>query len=1506
MTGRPLLGQRPTRPPSTTTIPQRPPSHRTLSQQFPSGSPARRGGGGNEGFVDLTLESDVAGRYGTVPRMGSSRLRLEISDSSNDSDASPKQHSDATTPWRTSVLPRGRPQLHFDVPNSSNPGFSASQQEAAHNEVNNKAMPLPVRPGQHAPPTAEKARSALGNSAKKEGRPKPYVLEVPTLAPRYPPNGHADFYPWTGNHPEDQFSEPVIRQGYFDKAQMTQNETGTARAAISPALKHKTGLQTLSSLFTDVLAQRRSHGQVTASWAFKPPPRVTVTDTKREIWLKDLANPTISLKRLSRSIPHGIRGKVLLDQSLSKNIPIERAVWLAKCVGANELRSFRRKGVSGTFQMGGEAKWIRDFTVCVEQFVENVVGSCGEGDFKGRINYVIRLAAHFHAEYLLDREHYMDWLVSSLENSPQAKLPLWILITQVYWKDLVKYRKYGRRLAGALLGHVSELADHPDHDILEPLLDRLQQLLKGLMISNPDSFVSPRLWAKHEHAIRSSLLSDDSQFLAVFEKISLRNKRLTIPGIEKKSTARQRLIRLLDMNLTDSSMHDVPKRCWQVDEDKTMLLQAVLEWSTSSYRPGSSKIFVAARILRFWSKSGVDVTESILDFLDSDVVRFGRNKTSFYHLVSELARSEHFSTPRYLQWLISRGGLYGATDAASDGPCATRLLAELPLHNLSDGMISLHRTLLDRAGFSVDEEEQRMRICMASMNRTLPSIQANADLELELDNLPTSDDLSVLVAQLSRSSKSEIGLWLRYKVRVQMQQPTIPLLEDWDTSPMKGGTSAITVSDFYTFRNYLELIDDYSMLADVLKIVASSNDAEVLASCADTINLHTDTFAAIGALHGLFDILTARLPVLVEDQDFIPRIVLVSLSDLAARIPERKSIADQLSQELAMSDRKNAADACSPVSDHMAMMQITETDFTDEIEKVLASGNSMDQATLDRLFQRVVLQLEMVWEKSPEQQRSCGLLLTRLRTFDAQHFDSIMHNWTVRFLNMTDRPNMIRILGPLISFGCLSFQSVLASCEALNEKDALSTQRSTSGASKELLVLLLGPSNLLGSMGVEELYRFRIKQAHVQMDFAVEVLATIRQALEIHHTSEGGDTYDANARMLLESRSSWELFQKYALLHTDSMIQALVIPMLPESGSPNAVSVSSIVDKLLLGDSQREDITTEAILDIANDLTLPFCQIKLESMFTSEDSLMSGTEEGRSERLEAFDSAIEAAVDSGKTAWASIVPLLDKSIAYHLRRRAQIQFLALFPSPKSALAYDSSALQGRLIHAENLLRIIDTTARSATAPTPMSSDHTSLAVDIITTLSGVRILLSTSHAKQIKDALVTKWIPLLLSFITMHTSEFEATRSGHESRAKAILALLAIMLELQALDTSTEAINGLIEHNFDLALYLVDPLPDDMRQQCIRSLRDTVSSPQLHYIFSFAANPSEWLVLSQKESIPVSNGGPGDGGTDKRSQEKEKLTPFPLRKWELLGDSTPHFGENDTSLSLTLFGARRG
>lgn len=234
---------------------------------------------------------------------------------------------------------------------------------------------------------------------------KPYVPEPPSFAPRFHQAGKcqlalcngmytdsqilgpADFFPWSGHHAEDALNELTTKQGFYDKSPVSQNESNTARPSVWSSLKHKSGLQILSSLFVSALDQRQTHGTITANSTFKPPPRVTLTDTKREAWLRDLANPSIPLRRLSRTIPHGIRGKILLDHCLSKDIPTSRAIWLAKCVGANEIRAFKRKGTGGVFTVGGEAKWIKDWTANVEQFLESILGLCGSTDWRSKIDY---------------------------------------------------------------------------------------------------------------------------------------------------------------------------------------------------------------------------------------------------------------------------------------------------------------------------------------------------------------------------------------------------------------------------------------------------------------------------------------------------------------------------------------------------------------------------------------------------------------------------------------------------------------------------------------------------------------------------------------------------------------------------------------------------------------------------------------------------------------------------------------------------------------------------------------------------------------------------------------------------------------------------------------------------------------------------------------------------------------------------------------------------------------
>jgi mediator of RNA polymerase II transcription subunit 12 len=203
------------------------------------------------------------------------------------------------------------------------------------------------------------------------------ILRLPTYTEQ---PETADVFPWTGNHPEDTLSEALVKAGVSNKSQI-MNETNTARPSLWTNLKNKYGLNALSSLFVSVLEKRQACGRLTAPTSFKPPPRLTLRDSTREAWLHDLANPAVGLRRLSRTIPHGITGTVLLDHCLNKNIPLPRAVWLAKCVGINEMRSHKRKGQAGTIT------WVKGWTSSVQQFLDTTIATMGQTDWKPRITY---------------------------------------------------------------------------------------------------------------------------------------------------------------------------------------------------------------------------------------------------------------------------------------------------------------------------------------------------------------------------------------------------------------------------------------------------------------------------------------------------------------------------------------------------------------------------------------------------------------------------------------------------------------------------------------------------------------------------------------------------------------------------------------------------------------------------------------------------------------------------------------------------------------------------------------------------------------------------------------------------------------------------------------------------------------------------------------------------------------------------------------------------------------
>ena len=61
--------------------------------------------------------------------------------------------------------------------------------------------------------------------------------------------------------------------------------------------------------------------------------------------------------------------------------------------------------------------------------------------------------AAIYAEHLLDKEHFLDWAVSTLHLTPAAYLPMWLLLVNMFWDEISSYRKRAQKLALALVEH---------------------------------------------------------------------------------------------------------------------------------------------------------------------------------------------------------------------------------------------------------------------------------------------------------------------------------------------------------------------------------------------------------------------------------------------------------------------------------------------------------------------------------------------------------------------------------------------------------------------------------------------------------------------------------------------------------------------------------------------------------------------------------------------------------------------------------------------------------------------------------------------------------------------------------------------------------------------------------------------------------------------------------------------------------------------------------------------
>lgn len=200
-------------------------------------------------------------------------------------------------------------------------------------------------------------------------------------------------------------------------------------------------------------------------------------------------------------------------------------------------------------------------------------------------------------------------------------------------------------------------------EVYNEVRQQIVAVLRTIMSSAPACFLLPNCWDKHENNIRSLVKKDDDRLYPCFESLSRRNFSLrdrslranTLPAISSRS----KVIDLFDSLSIERKFGKTAGICLRIMKDHHILVTTCIEWSTSVYRQGHFRTYAAARLLRIWSKNGVELQKPIFGFLSTQSVQGGVRKSDVYRLLAELVSSKHLLVGKYLQWLMARGTLHG-------------------------------------------------------------------------------------------------------------------------------------------------------------------------------------------------------------------------------------------------------------------------------------------------------------------------------------------------------------------------------------------------------------------------------------------------------------------------------------------------------------------------------------------------------------------------------------------------------------------------------------------------------------------------------------------------------------------------------------------------------------------------------------------------------------------------------------------------------------------------------
>lgn len=433
------------------------------------------------------------------------------------------------------------------------------------------------------------------------------------------------------------------------------------------------------------------------------------------------------------------------------------------------------------------------------------------------------------------------------------------------------------------------------------------------------------------------------------------------------------------------------------------------------------------------------------------------------------------------------------------------------------------------------------------------------------------------------------------------------------------------------------------------------------------MHYHLKTFRAIGAFDSLFGRVVTRYAS-IRTIRFPERELLLSLTNLTRTLQLDGQLLQLLNFDLSRLDQKNSMAACSPASDNMGeVMYNISSNAEDEIERILSSGNSMDQQVMARVLRKITGSLQDCVSKGLLHSDSYSSWFYRLRSFDDSTFDVVLNEWMNSCLVNHQVEVLFLALPTLVGSGCMPLSGFLESLRAYVARTATGQPEIAFRVALEGLHSLL-PSDVQTSTWIPaDGYRFRLEQRKLCYETDARVAQFISEVVEIG-ASLPAQKVGQQLSSLLTSSPVLSILKHYTLTDVAHISKLEVTSPNGESKTQylraslgllldphgelgkQICSMHNDVSKLIrfLGLATRTpEQQIFAIFDVASELSMPFCRSMVQQVFDTNPSSAEKTSDGLSAALlDAIKSALEKDQPSGLELLATLDSTLTDKVSF--------------------------------------------------------------------------------------------------------------------------------------------------------------------------------------------------------------------------------------------------------------------